>query len=90
MDRKTINKICNYIKENPDCIIEYCDYCDILIYKKKDERTLKNGTLNDIHDYWDIDDSFPYRDGYISNMIIVLHTCAKKGIDISKIKIKSN
>lgn len=37
-----MNRICNYIKENPDCIIEYCDQNNFLIYKKEHIKILKN------------------------------------------------
>ena len=80
-----IENICNYIKQNPKCIIEYYDRDRWMIFK--DIKTYgKVGKV--IEDCWDRD-VCDETDGYIPFIALVFLECAKKRIDILKIKIKS-
>ena len=81
---KPVKQIADYIKENPNCIIEYTDNQNFIIYiKSKAKFIQKEGFGWD----WDINDC---GEGYIPNIALIFHYCAKKDIDISKIKLKSS
>ena len=88
MNSLELNEICKYIEQFPKCIIEYCDNKNFVIFKSATHyRSARKGM--DSKTCWfdyDIDDE---TDGYIPFMVIILKECAKKGIDISQIKIKS-
>lgn len=80
---KVIKEICAYIKDNPDCIIEYCDNKNFTIYKKSKQKFIQKNDWG--WDWYCNDES----ESYINNLSLIFLECAKKGIDISKIKIKS-
>lgn len=80
---KAIKMISDYIRENPDCIIEYCDSKNFIMYSKNKKKHIeRDGFGWD----WDINDD---GEDYIPNIALIFHECAKKGIDISKVKIIS-
>ena len=88
MNKKEINDICNYIKENPKCIIDYCDCSNFVIYKTNAHYVSRNRELGMCavgFDYDVIDEG----ESYIPNIALILQACAKKGIDITQLKIKS-
>lgn len=79
MDKKTLKKLSNYIKRYQTCIISYCDNKNFVIFRNE-----KYEKMN-LYD-WDVND-----DGecYIPNIVMIFLECAKRGIDISKVTIKS-
>ncbi len=80
---KELNKVAKYIKENPDCIIEYTNQGQFIIYKKSKKKFIEKNSFG-----WDWD-VLDEGEGYIPNIALIFHYCSKKGIDISKIQIKS-
>jgi hypothetical protein len=81
--KKEINEICRYIKENPDCCIDYVDNQNFIIYKKYQKNRIYDGQGK-----WDYDINDNGED-YIPIIVLIFQACVKKGIDISKIKITS-
>jgi hydroxymethylpyrimidine pyrophosphatase-like HAD family hydrolase len=89
MNKKEINEICNYIKENPKCIIEYCDNNNWIIFKTNSHyNSCKKYILSEAQRY-DYDCYDNYGSDYIPFIALIFLECAKKKIDISQIKIKS-
>jgi hypothetical protein len=85
MNKKEINEICNYIKDNPKAIIEYCGGTNFLIFK---DIKMYNKVGKIIEDCWDLD-VCDETEGYTPFIALIFLECAKKKIDISQIKIKS-
>ena len=83
MNEKELNAICEYIKKNPGCVIEYYNQQNFIIYKNSKKKFIEDHSFG-----WDldIDDNGLY---YIPNIALIFHTCVKKGIDISKIQLRS-
>jgi hypothetical protein len=83
--KSTLKKAYNFIKENPDCIIEYVDNEEFWIMTKKQRKEIN---LDDIYDA--VIKISDYYEGYIPTIAILLQNCVKRGIDITKIKIITN
>lgn len=82
---KEIKDLCEYIKQSPKCIIEYCGAYNWLIFKDLKAYNKAGKIIEDCWDYDVCDET----DGYVPFIALVFLECAKKGIDISQIKIKS-
>jgi len=90
MSKREINEICNYIKDNPKVVLEYCDSDNFIIFKTNSHyNSCKKDMLGNIQ-WWDYDCyEYAHDNTYIPFIALIFLECAKKKIDISQIKIKS-
>ena len=88
MSKKELKEICNYIKDNPKCIILYCDKSNFVIYKSNAHYVSRHKELSGDSVWYDYN-IVDLSEDYIPFITTILLDCVKKGIDISGIKIKS-